>query len=47
MNDIMPGFSSLQNWKIYETVKIKDNEIERLKAEIDNLKTLMQIKAQG
>lgn len=31
--------------ELRDTVKDKDNEIERLKAEIDNLKTLVQIEA--
>lgn len=31
--------------KLQDRVKIKDNEIENLKAEIGNLKTLMQIEA--
>jgi len=31
--------------ELQDRVKIKDDEIEKLKAEIDNLKTLMQIEA--
>ncbi len=39
-NQLMAELEELQ-----DRVKIKDNEIENLKAEIDNLKTLMQIEA--
>ena len=31
--------------ELQDRVKIKDNEIENLKAEINNLKTIMQIEA--